>query len=118
MRMCIWFTYVNQWGINKDVNNLTGWGRSKELSAGNLEWKDDIEHFVVLNLTDNSNKVPLLEILEIDLNIFFTVIHLFNLGVNLFLFDIILAESFWVLVFWKAKVLREKYSKCHKTFLF
>ena len=57
---------------------------SQELPVGSFEWKDDIEHFDVMNVPGNSNKGY---ILEVDFDMFYVTIRYspFILGIHLFL---------------------------------
>lgn len=48
--------------IYLDAKNLYGWAMSQELPVGNFEWKDDIEHFDLMNVPDNSSKGYILEV--------------------------------------------------------
>ena len=52
----------NEYLTYLDTNNLYGRAMSQELSIGKLEWKDDIEHFDVMNVPDYRNKGYILEV--------------------------------------------------------
>ena len=52
----------NEYLIYLDANNIYGCAMSQELPVGNFEWKDAIEHFDVMNVLDDSNKVYILEV--------------------------------------------------------
>ena len=51
----------NEYLIYLDANNLCGWAMSQELPVSYFEWKDDIEHFIVIKVPKNSNKGYILE---------------------------------------------------------